>query len=59
MPLHEQFLQISFVDIDHIINVYEGQLHIDLGELRLTVCTQILITVATRQLEITVLTGAH
>ena len=55
----EQISQQSFIYINNIIYIYEGQLHIDLSELRLTVCAQILITVASCQLEITIITRAH
>ena len=51
--------QQTLIDINDIINVHERQLHIDLGKFRLTVRTQILVTEAFGQLEVTVITGAH
>ena len=57
--LFEQVCQQSLIDIDNIIYINESKLHIDLGELRLTVGTQVLITETFYDLDITVIAGAH
>ena len=43
----DKLVKQALIDIENILNIDEGKLHIDLGELRLTVCTKILITIAT------------
>ena len=55
----EQLCKQTLIDIDNIIDIHEGKLHIDLCEFRLSVGTQILIAVASCDLEITVVAGAH
>ena len=57
--LLEDVLQQTLVDFDDIIDIHEAELHIHLCELRLTICTEILITVAACELEITVEAGYH
>ena len=57
--LFEQVCQQSLIDIDNIIYINESKLHIDLGELRLTVGTQVLVTEAFYNLDIAVIAGAH
>ena len=57
--LFEQMCQQSLIDIDNIIYINESKLHIDLGELRLTVGTQVLVTETFYDLDITVIAGAH
>ena len=57
--LLEQALHETLIDVDHIVHVDKGKLHVDLGELRLTVRAEILVTVAAGQLEIAVIPGAH
>ena len=52
-------LQEALIDIDHIVNVHKAQLHVHLGEFRLTVRTQVFITEAPRKLEITVIPCHH
>ena len=55
----EKICKESFVYIDNIIYIYKRKFHIDLSKFRLTVCTEILITEAACDLDITVITGAH
>ena len=55
----KQVCKKSFVYINNIIYIYEGKLHIDLCKFRLTVCTKILITETTCDLNVTVISGAH
>ena len=55
----EQFCQKALIDVDHIIHIHEGKLHVDLGKLRLTVCPQVLVPEAFCKLEIAVASGAH
>ena len=55
----KQLCKQTLIDIDDIIDIYERKLHIDLCKFRLSVGTQILITVAACDLEITVVAGAH
>jgi len=55
----EQICKESLIYINNIINVYERELHIDLCKLRLSVSTKVLITEASCDLNITVITGAH
>ena len=57
--LLEDVLQQTLVDLDDIIDIHEAELHIHLGELRLTIGTEVLITVAACQLEVTVEAGYH
>ena len=57
--LFKQVSQQPLVDIHHIVLIHKGQLHIDLGELRLAVRPQILVPVAAGQLDIPVIAGAH
>ena len=52
-------MQELLIDREHIVRIHKGELHIDLGELRLTVRAQVLIAVAARQLEVAVVAGAH
>src|SRR5699024_3459212 len=55
----EKPLKIALVDLDHIIYIYEGKLHIDLRKLRLTVRTKILIPKAPGNLDIAVHARTH
>jgi len=55
----EQECKISLVNIDNIVYINKGKLHIDLCELRLTVSTKILITETSCDLDITIKSGAH
>ena len=55
----EQIRKVSLVYIDYIININEGKLHIDLCELRLTVSTKVLVTEASCDLDVSVISGAH
>ncbi len=48
-----------FIHFDHIVYIHKGQLHIHLGEFRLSVRSQILITEASCDLEIPVIAGTH
>ena len=57
--LFEQVRQQTFIYINHIVHIYKRQLHINLRKFRLTVCTKVLITETTCNLDITVITGAH
>ena len=57
--LLKQPLEQTLIDIDHIVHIHKGQLHVDLGKLRLAVRPKILIPVASGQLEVTVIAGAH
>ena len=57
--LFKQICKISFIYINDIVYIHKGQLHIDLGKLRLTVRTEIFITEAARDLDITVISGTH
>ena len=55
----EQLCKQTLIDIDNIIDIHERKLHINLCKFRLSVGTQILITIAACDLEITVVAGAH
>ena len=55
----KQLCKQTLIDIDDIIDIYERELHIDLCKFRLSVGTQILITIAACNLEITVVARAH
>ena len=57
--LLEDVLQQTLIDLDDIIDVHEAKLHIHLGELRLTIGTEVLITVAACELEVAVEAGYH
>ena len=57
--LFEQVCQQSLIDIDNIIYINESKLHIDLGKLRLTICPEIFITIASGKLEIAIASGTH
>ena len=57
--LFEQVGKISLIYIDYIIYIYERKFHIDLCELRLTVSTKILITEASCNLDVSVISGTH
>ena len=57
--LFKQLLQQTLIDVQHLVHVHKGQLHVDLGELRLSVRPQILVPVAAGDLEIAVITRAH
>ena len=48
-----------FIDLHHVFLIHEGQLHVHLRELRLTVRAQVLIPEASGDLEIPVITGTH
>ena len=55
----EQFCKETLVDFDHVIYIHKGKLHIDLGKLRLSVCTKILVTETFCDLDIAVTSGTH
>ena len=55
----EQLCKQTLIDINDIIDIYKRKLHIDLCKFRLSVGTQILITIAACNLEITVVARAH
>ena len=55
----KQISKESLIYIDNIVYVYKGKLHIDLCKFRLTVCTKVLITETTCDLNVTVISGAH
>ena len=42
-----------------VVHVHKGKLHVNLGELRLAVRPKVLVPVASGQLEIAVIAGAH
>src|ERR1041384_4451018 len=51
--------QKSFHDCPHAIRLRIRHLQVDLGKFRLTVCTQILVAEAARNLEVALTTGDH
>ena len=55
----ENFLKKPLVDVEDVLHVHEGQLHVDLSKFRLAVCPQILVAVAACKLEVAVEAGAH
>ena len=55
----EQVLQKALVHFHHVVCRHERHFGVDLGELRLTVGTQVLVPVATGDLEITVKARNH
>ena len=55
----QQLFQEALVHLHYVICRYEGHLGINLGKLGLTVSTQILVAIATGDLEITVEAGHH
>ena len=55
----EQVCQQTLVDVNDILNVHKRKLHVDLRKFRLTVCTEVLIAEAPRNLHISVIAGAH
>ena len=57
--LLEDPLQEALLDAHHVVLVDEGHLQVDLGELRLTVCAQVLVTEAAGDLHIAVKAGQH
>ena len=57
--LAEQKLEELFIDIHHVLFGHEGELHVHLGKIRLTVRAQILIPETAGDLEIAVIPGAH
>ena len=54
----EHALEEALVDGDDVILLNEGHLKVDLGELRLTVGTQVLVAEAAGDLDVTVHAGA-
>ena len=55
----EKICQKSFIHINNIVHIHERKLHVDLGELRLTVRAEVLIPETTGDLDIAVITGTH
>ena len=55
----EQLRKVSFININHIIHIYERQLHVDLCKLRLSVRAQVFITETSCDLDVAVKPGAH
>ena len=49
----------SFINIQDIVYIHKGKLHIDLGKLRLTICPEIFITIASGKLEVAIASGTH
>ena len=52
-------LDQTFIDLHNILFIHKRKFHIDLCKFRLTVRTQILITEAFCNLDISVVSGAH
>ena len=59
VELTHQIFDKAFVHSDNIVLHHKGHFGVDLGKFRLTVCTEVLIAVATGDLEITVKAGEH
>ena len=57
--LFKQIGQKALIYINNVIHIHKRQLHIDLGKLRLTVSTKILVTEAFYDLDVAVITGTH
>ena len=55
----EQLMHKPLIDVNHIIHIHKGKLHVDLGKLRLPVGPQVLIPITSGQLEIPVVAGTH
>ncbi len=55
----EYALEEALVYCDNVVLIHEGHLKVDLGELRLTVGTQVLVTEAAGNLDVAVHAGEH
>ena len=55
----KKILQKTFIDVNDVLDIHEGKLHVNLCKLRLTIRAQILVPEAAGQLNIPVIAGAH